>query len=157
MKLVNDNRYLNKSLEPVRVMFVKEKHGIEYTAKRLNNTKYPVGSNGLAISRRNQIMDNVSLDIMFDDEKSSYITDMFRTVYCNPYGDWFDMSDLHYGFIISELLEKDIRFIKVSNKVYTPIVKMNKKDKEILEHKYRSLRKALKREKYANKTRHNIS
>jgi len=146
--LVDNRIYVNKSLEPVKVMVVNEKHGIEYTAERLNGKRYPVGSNGLSISRKNQIIDRISLNAMFNDKKVSYITDMFRTVYCNHSGDWFDMSDLYYGFIVSKLEEKDIRFIKVNNKLYTPIVKMNIKDRKNLEYKYRHLRDALKRERY---------
>lgn len=59
--LVNDNTlYLNKSLEPVRVKTVKEKHGIEYIATRLDNTKYQIESNGMTMSIKNQIMDSAS-------------------------------------------------------------------------------------------------
>lgn len=145
MKLVNNNRYLNKSLEPV---IVNEKDGIEYTATRLDNTKYQVLSGGLTILRKNIIINDVYLNIMFDNKKVSYITDMFRTVYCNENGDWFDMSDLDYGFMISKLVEEDIRFIKVKDKLYTPIVKINSKVKENLEQKYRQLREALKGDKY---------
>jgi len=66
------------------------------------------------------------------------------------------MSDIYYGFIISKLVEKDIRFINVQNNLYTPIVKMNKKDRENLEQKYRNLREALKKERYGSKTKHNV-
>jgi hypothetical protein len=42
MKVINDNRYLNKSLEPVFIEFNKEanKYDTDFVAKRLNGKQY---------------------------------------------------------------------------------------------------------------------
>ena len=42
MKVINDNRYLNKSLEPVLIEFNKEakKYDTDFVAKRLNGKQY---------------------------------------------------------------------------------------------------------------------
>ena len=145
MKVINDNRYLNKSLEPVLVEFNKEakKYDTDFVAKRLNGKQYLINSMGESLYFKKSIVKNVHIDAMFDDENVSYIDDMFEIIYCNNNGDWFNMSDLLYGFKMINIHSIDIRFAIKETKKSTAIGKLNKKIRKDFALKYSLLREAL--------------
>jgi hypothetical protein len=145
--LIDNKIYVNKSLEPVMIKVVNEKH-VKYMATKLaNNKSYSIGKNGETVTKRNQIIDIKESNLSFYYKKAQYITDTFNLIYCNSSQDWFRKSGFEYGLEIVKLRTNDIRFIDTKDGQTIAMSKI-KHDSVIakqLENKYFGLKQILQR------------